>query len=370
MKRTLCLFLALILAVGICFSAPVTITAFAAEITASGTCGASTNEGGVGSVTWSLDSDGILTISGTGAMADYDGSNMPWYSYQYEITKVVIGNSVTTIGNFAFDDCIELTSVTIPDRVTTIGEYAFSDCEKLTSVTIPDSVTAIFKYAFFYCEKLTSVTIPDSVTTISESVFASCRSLTSVTIGKGVTTIAEDAFRGCISLTTITVDDANKNYSSVEGVLFNKEKNELIYYPAGKDATSYTILDSVTSIGRIAFQGCTYLESVTIPDSVTTIGEGVFIACTALTSVTIGEAVQTIGSYAFQGCTSLASVIIPDSVTTIGNSAFYGCSELASITIPKSVMRLDCIIYRVDITTHRLVGLLMQIHRYLVSEEM
>ncbi len=249
-----------------------------------------------------------------------------------KLSGITIPESVTAISNSAFRDCIALSSVTIPDSVTRIDDYAFWDCTSISSVTIPDSVTYIGGYAFYGCTSLSSVTIPDSVTTIDEGAFTGCSSLSSVTIGDSVTSINDMPFGGCTSLTTITVDSNNPNYSSIDGVLFNKDATAIIIYPPSKQSAAYTIPDSVTSIEKYAFSGCTSLSSITIGDSVTSIGSSTFSGCTALTSVTIPDSVTYIGGYAFYGCTSLSSVTIPDSVTSIGNEAFYGCSKLTSIS--------------------------------------
>ena len=231
------------------------------------------------------------------------------FAHCHNLTSVTIGDSVTTIGNDAFAACEILTSVyisdisawcnisfrnpssnplysgcnlylnnelvtdlTIPDSVTTIGDYAFQYCNSLTSITIPDSVTKIGNRAFWYCGSLTSVTIPNSVTTIGDYAFQHCSSLTSVTIPDSVTTIVDGAFYGCTSLTSVTIPD------------------------------------SVTSIGDGAFSRCKSLTSVTIPDSVTEIGVCAFYWCNSLTSITIPNSVTTIGYEAFWNCSSLTSV--------------------------------------------------------------
>ena len=304
-------------------------TALAADVVASGTCGA---EGNGSNLTWTLDSEGVLTISGSGDMYNYGSSDFsaPWdgsrsrvksvviadgvtsigeYAFFYceSLTSVTIPDSVTSIGKYAFFCCTSLTSVTIPDSVTSIGRFAFSNCTSLTSVTIPDSVTSIGEYAFYYCKSLTSMTIPDSVTSISSSTFASCTSLTSVTIPNSVTSIGEYAFYDCKSLTSVTIPgsvtsiglyafasctsltgiwvaEGNSHYANdASGVLFNKDKTTLVQCPGAFAA--YTIPDSVTSIGDNTFDHCTSLTSVTIPDGVTSIGWRAFSNCTSLTDV-------------------------------------------------------------------------------------
>ena len=319
-------------------------TALAAGIVDSGTCGA---EGDGSNLTWTLDSDGVLTISGSGDMHGYDygSSGAPWDDSR--VKSAVIAEGVTSIGSHAFFDCTSLTSVTIPDSVTSIGDNAFGSCESLTSVTIPGSVTSIGGKAFFGCTSLTSVTIPDSVTSIDQYAFYKCESLTSVTIPGSVTSIGVGAFAYCKSLTSVTIPDsvtiiggeAFFNCASLTSVTIPDSVTNI-----GADAfshctslTSVTIPDSVTSIGSYAFFGCTSLTSVTIPDSVTSIGDWTFSNCESLTSVTIPDSVTSIGEYAFYYCRSLTSVTLPDSVTSIGNGAFYWCGSLTSVTIPDSV---------------------------------
>ena len=296
---------------------------------ASGTCG--------DNLYWLLDLEYNLIISGSGGMKDYSVGNAPWYNYRTQITSYTIGDSVTSIGEYAFYNCSNLTNITIPNSVTTIGEKAFYNCKSLTSITIPDSVTSISSFTFYGCSSLTSVNIGNGVTSIGEEAFYNCKSLTSITIPNSVTTIGEKAFYNCKSLTSIIVDENNKNYSSLDGVLFNKDKTTLICYPAGKTNTSYTIPNSVTSIGNYAFRDCSSLTSITIPDSVTSIGNYAFHDCTRLTSITIPDSVTSISSFTFYGCSSLTSITIPDSVTSIGNYAFSSCISLTSITIPDSV---------------------------------
>ena len=293
-------------------------------------------------VTYSLDTlTGVLTISGTGDMYGYlYGSTKSPFFDNSNVKSVIIENGVTSIGGGMFLRCANLTSVTIPNSLTTIGEAAFYSCTNLTNVKIPNSVTTINKAAFYSCTNLTSLTIPDSITNIGSDAFAYCRSLTSVTIPNSVKSIGEHAFYICTSLTSIGVSSDNKNYASVEGVLFNKDKSKLITYPAGKPNDTYEIPNSVTSVGDRAFNNCKSLKNITIPNSVTTIGDYEFLYCESLAGVTIPDSVTNIGNWAFYGCTSLKSVTIPNSVTSIGENAFYNCIRLTSVIIGNGVISI------------------------------
>ena len=280
--------------------------------------------GTTGECTWTLDSDGVLTISGNGKMADYDLSkSAPWGT---SITEVVIENGVTSIGTFAFTDCTSLANVTIGNSVTEIGWCAFSSCTSLASITIPDSVTRIANWAFGNCKSLKSITIPDSVTSIGDYAFKNCRSLTSITISDGVTYIGKEAFYNCISLTSITIPG------------------------------------SVTSIGNSAFENCRSLTSITIHDSVIGISKGAFYNTAyynnesnwnnrilyignhlvkaktdVIGSVEIRQGTKIIADSAFDSCILLASVTIPDSVTRIDDNAFHHCYSLKRVYIPDTV---------------------------------
>ena len=305
-------------------------------------------------VTYSFDTEtGALTISGTGKMTDYPYNSTP-FGDDTKIKVITIDYGVTSIGEYAFDDCTSLASVTIPDSVTSIGEWAFDGCTSLTNITIPNSVTSISRYTFWNCTslksvtipgsvtsigeyafdgctRLASVTIPDSVTSIGYGAFYECTSLANITIPSSVTSIGDYAFYNCTSLKSIEVSDNNENYSSVDGVLFNKDKSKLITYPASKADSEYAIPNSVTSIDYYAFENCTSLTSVTIPNSVTSIGDNAFENCTSLTSVTIPDSVTSTGACVFLSCKDLMSVTIPNSVTSIDYSAFRYCTSLKDV---------------------------------------
>ena len=304
-------------------------------------------------------------------------------------TSVAIPNSVTTIGDHAFDGCIGLTSVTIPNSVTSIGDGAFYDCNSLASVIISNSVTSIGKYAFSNCSGLTNVTIPNSVTSIGNNAFEFVRNIvyhgtatgspwgalcvngyidgdliytdsskthlvgcvttaTSVTIPNSVTSIGNYAFSGCSSLTNITFNAINctnigydvfsdcTNFTSLTiGDSVQTIPNRAFAYCSS--LTSLTIGNSVTAIGNSAFAYCSGLTRLSIPNSVTAIGNSAFRGCNGLTSLTIPNSVTTINWFAFSGCSGLNSLTIGNSVTSIGDWAFDGCNGLNSLTIGNSV---------------------------------
>ena len=292
----------------------------------------STNSGEVGTVfavtgsgtwsggTWTLDNDGVLTISGSGEV-----TTIPWNNdtYRSSIQSVVIENGVTNIVHDAFYGCSSLSTITMPGSVTSIGARAFCLCSNLSAITIPSSVTSLDGGVFRGCSSLSTITIPSSVTSLGGNVFEGCSSLSTITIPSSVTSIGENAFAGCgslsdvslpgsiesiginafsdcASLQSINVNSNNNYYKSLDGVLFTKDGTELMQYPVGNTRTSYTVPDGVRAIDKFAFSKCTSLISVTIPGSVESIDGFAFYQCENLRTIVFeGENPPEIGYNTF-----------------------------------------------------------------------
>lgn len=313
-----------------------TTGALAAEtgaVTASGTCGAN--------LTWSLDSAGTLTISGTGAMEDYyidvyDLSGTvsskikyaPWHSQCSSIKTVYIGDEVTSIGDWAFYECDKLTEIVIPDGVIRIGVGSFYNCKNIISITLPDKIRSIPENAFTYCSSLIAFNIPYGVTCIDKEAFASCSNLISIVIPNTVTDIGNRAFNYCSSLVSVSIPNS---VTSIKNFAFAQCSN----------LRNISIPSSVSSIGRGAFSGCQSLISIVIPDEVTLIEAMLFSGCSSLTHIELPNILTSIGERAFQDCRNLSAITIPDSVTIIGSDAFRNCESLTCIEIPKSTTKID-----------------------------
>lgn len=292
-----------------------------AEIVSSGKCG--TN------VSWALDNEGTLIISGTGPMYDYDSFDyypsfkLSPFAQNTNIKQITINKGVTSIGGYAFLNCSNLTNIILSDSLTNIGEYSFYGCSSLKNMVIPDSVTSIGEAAFHGCSSLMSIIIPDKITCIEKSTFYDCTNLTNVTIPGKVTNIGDFAFRFCSNLTNITIPNGVTNIGS--------------FAFANCSFRSVTIPVSVTSIGGHAFAGCEKLTSINIPKGVTSIEQYTFSGCDNLTGISIPDGVINIGDDAFSNCSNLTSITIPNGVKSIGIGAFRWCGKLTNIAIPVSV---------------------------------
>ncbi len=310
---------------------PATIHCEDGDIRTSSYCGSN--------IRWTLE-DGVLTISGSGDMYNYqEDSYTPWYDQAESITSIVIEDGVTSIGAFAFYNCKNITNIRIPDSVTVIQEQAFSSCSGLESITIPGSVTYIGDYAFSGCTGLEEVVISEGVERIGANAFSSCEVLESITLPSTIESLGRSYYSGeyaavftdCPKLKSIIVSEDNKAFSSDDGVLFSKDKSEIITYPAGKENTEYQIPNSVVTISYNAFMGCKKLQTVDIPDSVVKIKDKAFFACEGLKNIVIPNSVAAIGYEAFYGCSSLESITIPYTVTYIGENALGACGALKDI---------------------------------------
>jgi hypothetical protein len=269
------------------------------------------------------------------------------FMYCYSLTNLVIPNSVRIIDDSAFFECGNLAGLAIPDSVTNIADNAFCLCSTLTNLALGTNLINIGTQTFSDCSKLDNVIIPDSVTSIGTSTFSGCTSVTNVAIGQRVSQIGDGSFWNCWALKSIMVNPANSQYSSVDGVMFDKNQSTLIQFPQGAGG-SYAVPNTVTSIGFYAFYQSSNLANVTIPSSVTNIGTAAFDNCTGLTAISVDpdnlfyssvngvlfDKNQTI-LITFPGGLS-GSYTVPNGVTNIYFDAFDDC-HLSSVTISASV---------------------------------
>ena len=291
------------------------------------------------------------------------------------ITSIELGDSIESIGDRAFSNCIRLQSITIPNSVASIGAYAFNYCYSLEGMVVPDDVPSIGDYTFYYCRTFENISIPSSISgTIGNWAFGECSSIKNITIPLGVTNIGLSAFAFCTKLKQIVIPDGVTSIGkaafngcntikkisfpdSISGVIGDYtfqncyDLESSITFPNGVTKLGDSVFincwklknvsvpNSVERIGANAFQDCKSLESFVIPPG-TKVGAYVFEGCKSLKSVTIPDGHDNIQTYMFQGCTNLENIVLPNSITSVGEAAFMSCHRLKSITIPANVPSL------------------------------
>lgn len=343
-----------------------------------GTCG--------DDLTWSLDNNGVLTISGTGDMTVYSYREVPWYSNRNDIQSVIVESGVNSLSIYAFRDCTALKTVTIEDGLTTIGDFAFYDCQTLESIVLPESLSSIGNSAFTLCKALAGITLPESLTTLGESAFSYCTAFTEITVPGGVTGIGRNAFNNCNGLTTVTIGNGvgeigNYSFSncsvlanitipvsvtsiSADAFSYCSSLHEIFYTGMGYEwyqisgASSTSFMNGktihcsdislpVTSHGTCGASVYWYFED-NIHLIITGAGpmENYFSYSStspwynwhdSITAVTIRSGVTTIGDFAFINCSNLTSITIPEGVTYIGEQALENCTSLTEINLPESL---------------------------------
>ena len=362
------------------------------DMIAEGVCG--------DTLTWSFDSTtGVLTIEGEGDMWSYmnfkgDGfisEQQPWNAYKDMITGLSLPEGLTSIGDAAFNGCTELRSAVIPGTVTRIGDYAFGACHDLSELVIPEGVINVGEYAFVFCTSLSEAVLPASVEFVGTWAFAFCSDLRSITFLNPMCTIMDDCLDSTENVTVygysgstadrfaekqgfsfvslgdftaegVCGDNLTWSFNSATGILSiagegdmwgfwnNKgdgfvNNNMAPWCPYRRRITGLSLPEGLTSIGDIAFNGCSNLTSVVIPGTVYRIGEAAFGACSNLRELVISEGVSVIGAYAFDFCSGLTKVVLPASVEIIEGEAFGFCFNLNSITFlnPTCIIADDCL---------------------------
>ena len=329
----------------------------------------------------------------TGEMPSISATkDVPWYSFNKNIKKVVVEAKTTQISNYAFRNCVNLESVELKEGLNIIGEQAFEGCEKIEKIELPEEVTQIkwgafrnctnikeinlpeglnkiIVNAFHGCSSLEKIEIPEGVTEIKEAVFKDCTSLKEIKLSKNTTKIESSAFAGCVNLIkidlpeglTVISNDAFNDCSSLKEInlpkslttigyrAFNSAGIEKIELPEGITQIEYNTFsncsnlkeivlpDTIAKIGWSVFLNCTKLEQIVLPKEITQIDSSTFAGCTSLTKVEFPEKLEKVGGAAFSGCKSLEEIILPEDVKTIAIDAFKGCIKLKKLYLPQNI---------------------------------
>ena len=313
------------------------------------------------SFSWTLDADGLLTISGSGPMP----GEKPWGSSAY-ITKIVLEEGITQLPNDAFNGCATVTEVTLPSTLTAIGNSAFTNCDALASINLPVGLQTIGDSAFRWCNALREITLPgtvtnftnaflqsglervtiqEGVTAISSDAFANCGQLEEVKLPSTITSIGEEAFLKCSSLTSISLPDT---VTSIGAGAFNESGLTSFTIPEGLTSlsnsvlantkiTSISIPSHIKTIGDSAFRGCTQMETLTIAEGVTSIGANAFERCEMITEIVVPDSVTSLGGYAFKGCENVVTARLPDHLTVLPESLFAECYILEDVNMPAAL---------------------------------
>ena len=336
-----------------------------------------------GTITAQL-SQGVMTITGSGEMPDYeDDTQQPWYSEERNIKKLVISDGITKVGSASFW-CCAIEEISFPETLTVIGRNAFYSCYRLKTINLPESLVTIEDGAFCACERASGVNMGKNVKSIGNAAFMGV-DVKQITLPASLESINTQSFDNT-TLEEYILDAGNPYYKVIDGVLFSADGKKLLSVPVGKNTDTYQIPDGVEIIGDSSFVGVknikqvsipasvttveswvfqnSSLESLVIPDTVTQIGYGIamgseslrtavigngitelpyktFEECTSLESISLGNNIKVIDSRACLDCTSLTSISLPEGLETINGASFYGCTALRQINIPSTVKTIE-----------------------------
>ena len=350
-------------------------------VVASGTCGA---EGDGTHITWTLTDDGTLTLSGTGAVADFELSAQPWQAHLSAIRTAVVGEGVTRIGNFFLYYCTGLDSITLPAGLTGVGEHFLESCESLTSLTLPAGLTSVEGFFLSFCKSLTSLTLPEGLESVGQGFLYGCTGLTSVTLPAGLASVGNYFLGSCTGLEELTVLAATPPTLGSYGAFEEVDHAIPVYVPAGSTEayktaagwdyfTDYRPLPTVVASGTCGAEGdgsnITWvltsdstltlsgtgavadfklgaqpwqahrasIRTAVVGEGVTGIGNNFLYGCPSLDSITLPETLESVGEGFLAYCTSLASLTLPGGLTGIGDGFLSDCESLASVTLPGDV---------------------------------